>query len=352
MIFKKSLLWFLPVISFFWFVLADALGDVDISFCNNTPITDWSGNVITWNIQSWVVVSWNVMSYKIWVAQEWNICYVISNKSQKDTSFKISFVDWTFTNDQWQNKACLSDSDVKYFGQYVTWYENILTVSWLQTIQKTAKFNYPIGSDGIYHGCLVYSVIDTSAQSSGAQTNFAILMRRAKFIDVLVWNHMSAYDNAIQLVEFSPLSWENLSSNPKIRIYIDQSDGKYVIQFQLKNVSNMDQDVSVTWTISNFIAYNKTFAEPRRLLRWETLLVTKKLDEIPYYNLNTRLDISYLPYYTFDQEKPSAWNLNEGVNMWIFDTIFVITVVWLLLFLVILILLVVLIRKQSKSKKS
>lgn len=350
MILKKSYVLFFLVLSFFWFVFSDALWDVDISFCNNTSV-DWSGNLITGNAQSGVIVSGNVMSYKIWVGQEWKICYLITNKSAKDTSFKISFVDGTFTNDQWQNKACLSDTDTKYFWQYVTWYEDILTVSWMQNVQKYAKFNYPIWSDGIYHGCLVYSVLDTSAQITWEQTNFAILMRRAKFIDVLVWDHRSAGKNAITLLDFNPLSGENLSSNPKIRIYIDPADGKYVVQFQLKNVSSLDQNVSVTWVISNFIAYNKIFSEPRRLLRWETLLVTKKFDEVPSYNLKTKLDISYVPYYTFDGEESEVSSFSESVNMWIFDTIFIVSIVWLLLFIVLFVLLVVLIRKQSKSKK-
>ncbi len=334
----------------FGFVMADALGDADISFCNNASIVDMSGNIITGNIQSGVVVSGNIMSYKIWVGQEGNICYVISNKSNKDTTFKISFVDGTFTNDQRQNKACLSDSDTEYFWQHVTGYENIVTVSWLQIIQKSAKFTYPVGSDGIYHGCLVYSVLDTSAQSSGEKTNFAILMRRAKFVDVLVWNHKAASANAIELVDFNPLSGENLSSNPKIRIYIDPADGKYVLQFQLKNVSSMDQDVSVTGGISNFIAYNKTFTEPRRLLRWDTLLITRKLDEVPYYNLKTKLDISYVPYYTFADEKPTPWSLSEKANMRIFDTIFIVSIVWLALFLLVVVLLVMVLRNQSKRR--
>lgn len=350
MIFKRFYVLTFLVLSFFWFVLADALGDVDISFCDNTSV-DMSGNIITGNNQSWVIVSGNAMSYKIWVGQEWNICYVISNKSAQDTTFKISFVDGTFTNDQWQNKACLSDTDTKYFGQYVTGYENILTVSWSQIIQKSAKFTYPSGSDGVYHGCLVYSVLDSSAKISWEQTNFAILMRRARFVDVLVWNHMAASENAITLVDFNPLSGENLSSNPKIRIYIDPADGKYVIQFQLKNVSSMDQDVSVTWSISNFIAYNKSFSEPRRLLRWETLLVTRKLDEIPYYNLKTKLDISYVPYYGFDAGETSVWILNESVNMWIFDTVFIVSIVWLLLFLVVFFLLVMVLKNQKKKEK-
>jgi hypothetical protein len=57
---------------------------------------------------------------------------------------------------------------------------------------------------------------------------------------------MAASKNAITFVDFNPASGENLSSNSKIRIYIDPADGKYVLQFQLKNVSSLDQEVTIT----------------------------------------------------------------------------------------------------------
>jgi len=342
MIFKKSYTFFALALLLWWITLADSLADVDISFCNAL-----SGAVA----QSGVTVSGNSLSYQIGVEQSWNICYVITNKSPVDATVKVSFVDGTFTNDQWRNKACLSDTDTKYFGKHVTWFENTITISGMQTVQKSANFLYPIGSDGIYHGCLVYSILDKATQNTWAATNFALLMRRAKFVDILVGNHKAASENAIVLVDFNPLSGENLSSNPKIRLYVDPTDGKYVVQFQLKNVSSMDQNLSITGIVSNFLTYNKTFSEPRILLRDETLLVTKKLDDVPSYNLNTKLNISYVPLDTFGDEKPTVGHLTDSANLWIFDTIFVVSVIWLVLFLIIFVLLIKVLQNQSKNAK-
>jgi hypothetical protein len=152
-------------------------------------------------------------------------------------------------------------------------------------------------------------------------------MRRAKFVDILVGNHRAASENAIVLVDFNPLSGENLSSNPKMRIYVDPTDGKYVLQFQLKNVSSMDQNLDITGIVSNFVAYNKTFAEPRILMRDETLLITKKFDDVPFYNLHTKLNISYTPLDTFGDEKPIVGHLADATNIWIIDTVFVVSII-------------------------
>lgn len=341
MIFKKMYTVLFLTIAFFGCTFADSLSDVDVAFCDAL-----SGATV----QSGVIASGNAISYQIGVEQDWNICYVLSNKSSQDATVKLSFVDGTFTNDKWRNKACLSDTDTKYFWKHVTWYESIVSLSGMQTIQKTAKFKYPLGSDGIYHGCLVYSIVKNTGQTGTAPTNFSLLMRRAKFVDIMVGNHKAASENAIVLVDFNPLSGENLSSNPKIRLYIDPTDGKYVVQFQLKNVSSMDQNLSITWIISNLIAYNKTFSEPRILLRDETLLVTKKLDDVPFYNLNTKLNISYVPLDTFGDETPTVGHLTDSANLWIIDTVFVVSVVWLILFLIILILLIKVLKNQKSQK--
>jgi hypothetical protein len=116
-----------------------------------------------------------------------------------------------------------------------------------ETIQKTAKLLYPTGMDGLYHGCVVYSVVEATqdTQSNGA-TSFSILMRRAKFIDVIVGNPANVKEKGIILEDFTGAEGNNLSHNPKIRIYKDSADNNYVIQLKVKNVSAVEQDVVIT----------------------------------------------------------------------------------------------------------
>jgi hypothetical protein len=57
----------------------------------------------------------SVMKYQLDPGVETGICYMLSNNAKNPVTIKLSFVDGTFTNDQWQNKACLSDADTENF---------------------------------------------------------------------------------------------------------------------------------------------------------------------------------------------------------------------------------------------
>lgn len=284
---------------------------------------------------------------------ETGICYTLSNASKKSVTIKLSFIDGTFTNDQRQNKACLSDADVENFGKYVTDYDQLVTLKAGETIKKEATLSYPEGMDGLYHGCVIYSVIEKT--KDGAETtssSFSILIRKAKFIDVIVGDPENAKERWIILEEFTDADGENLSRNPKIRIYKDTSDNKYVMQIKVKNISPVEQDVVMTWVASNILMYKNTFVEGRKILKGESFLITKKIDKVPAYNLSIRLNISNTPF-TFNDQEPIIGHLKEKTTILIRNVITIITLIGLLLLIGIIILLVKDLRRKNdkKSKK-
>lgn len=308
---------------------ADDLADVSLGYCDTPEKT---------------------LQYQIDPGAETGICYMLSNASKKPVTIKLSFIDGTFTNDQWQNKACLSDADVENFGKYVTDYDQLITLKAGETIKKEAKLRYPEGMDGVYHGCVVYSVVEKAdKQASTAGASFSILMRRAKFIDVIVGNPESAKERGIILEEFTDADGVNLSRNHKIRIYKDASDNMYVMQIKVKNVSPIEQNVVVTWIASNILMYKNTFVEARKILKGESLLITKKIDEIPSYNLSVKLNISNTPF-TLNNQEPVVWHLKESTVIVIRNVITFITVIGLLLLIGIVILLVKDLKKKNNKK--
>jgi hypothetical protein len=128
----------------------------------------------------------------------------------------------------------------------VTGYDELVTLKAGETIKKEAKLLYPIGMDGLYHGCVVYSVVDTIKDTTSNATSFSILMRRAKFIDVIVGNPANTKEKGIVLEDFTEADGDNLSHNSKIRMYKDMSDNTYVIQVKVHNASSVEQDVVIT----------------------------------------------------------------------------------------------------------
>ena len=71
----------------------------------------------------------NVLKYTIDPGVQTGICYTVSNSSAQEVKMKINFIDGTFTNDQWQNKTCLNEDAKENFGQYVSEYEQLVTLS-------------------------------------------------------------------------------------------------------------------------------------------------------------------------------------------------------------------------------
>lgn len=336
----KKLLLLLSLCTLLWFTYADDLANVSLSYCD-TPE--------------------NTLQCQVAPGVETGLCYNVSNGGNSTVTVKLSFIDGTFTNDQRQNKACLSDADIENFWQYVTGYEQMITLKPGETIKKEASLLYPEGMDGLYHGCVVYSVVEkTKATASDASARFSILMRRAKFIDVIVGNPENAKEKGIILEDFADAEGKNISHNSKVRIYKDDADNKYVIQLKVKNISAVEQDVVITWVASNILTYKNTFIETRKILKWESLVITKKIDELPSYNLKVKFNITNTPF-TFGWQEPVIWTTTTKTIIWIWNAITFITIIGILLLVGIVILLVqdiqrrrgkrVAIHKQSAKKK-
>ena len=147
----KKFLRILPLLfAFIWQTHADDLANVSLNYCN-TPE--------------------NILQYQIDPGVETGICYTLSNGAKTPVTVKLSFVDGTFTNDQRQNKACLSDTNIENFWKYVTEYDQLVTLKPWETVQKTAKLFYPAGMDGLYHGCVVYSVVEAQKDATAATSS-------------------------------------------------------------------------------------------------------------------------------------------------------------------------------------
>jgi len=135
---------------------------IEVSFCENDAKTK---------------------KYQITAGDIQDICLEVRNNASKDIAISLDFVDGTFTNDQWKNRACLDSNLKEKFGQYITGNESSLIVPAKSSIITHANMQYPRGIVGEINGCLVYY---TRWVSGGGNVDFSILVRRAKFIDVII----------------------------------------------------------------------------------------------------------------------------------------------------------------------
>lgn len=304
---------------------ADSLRNISLDFCDTT------GNIVQYTLDPWVKTG---------------ICYTVSNTSTENITMKINFVDGTFTNDQRQNRACLDEVAKENFGQYVTKYTDTITLTGGETKQKKAQLLYPQGTDGQYYGCITYSVIDTkNALQSWENSNFSILMRKAKFIDVLVGHP----EKITWGISFKNFSWDkNLSPNSKIRIYQDTADNKYVVELTIQNTSSIEQNVVITWVASNFLTYKHTFTETRKILKGQEFIISKKLEDIPNYLLDMDVQLAYTPIITWIPDLvPQTSYLHETARILIINIITRGTLIGIALLLLLIILLI----RSSRRKR-
>jgi hypothetical protein len=231
----------------------------------------------------------------------------------------------------------LNEDAKENFGQYVGEYEQLITLSWWETKSQTAKLFYPQWTDGQYYGCVTYSVID--APIDGAEwenSNFSILMRKAKFIDVLV-GHPEKITWGITLKGSHGAA--NLSPNTNFRIYQDPTDNKYVIELIIQNEWWVAEDIVVTGVAFNILNYRYTFIENRKLLKWQEFIITKKLNDIPNYYFDVTIDLAYTPVIPGIKDLQTSY-IHETARIYIFNFITIITIIWLFLLLLILLLLI------------
>jgi len=293
-----------------WWAHADNETNVSLDFCATTA------NALTYHIDGGV---------------ETGICYVFSNHSNSPVTVKMWFVDGTFTNDQQQNKACLSDTAGEKFWKYVTNYDQVLTIKAGETIKKTAKLLYATGMNWLYRGCIVYSVVEENRVISG----FSIIMRKARFIDIFLGKPRIMQGPWIALADFTSAEGENISPDPKVRIYKDSADNTYVVQIKVKNISSGEQEVVITWDISNILSYKDTFVETRKILEGEVLVITKKIGEISPYNLKIKFTINNTPFDFVTQDTDSQktiGTIKEETVIWTWNVIGYIVLMGMLLF--------------------
>lgn len=294
----KKFLRILPLVAVvIWWAYASDVTNVSLEFCNTSA---------------------NGLTYHIDAGTQTGICYNMTNHSDIPVKVKIWFIDGTYTNDQQQNKACLGDNDREKFWKYVTGYDQLISLKAGESLKKTAQLLYTTGMNWLYHGCIVYSLVEENKET---MNGLSIIMRSARFIDVFVGNAeaeaVKAQGTWIILVNFTSADGENISNDPKIRIYQDTSDNSYVVQIKIKNISTIDQEVMITWDISNILSYHDSFVETRKILGGELLVITKKLEKIPPYNLKIKFTINNTPF-DFDtpQQTLVAWTIEQDASVW------------------------------------
>ncbi|AHB41528.1 hypothetical protein P148_SR1C00001G0738 [candidate division SR1 bacterium RAAC1_SR1_1] len=256
------------------FSFADSLGDVSVSFCNNTTGADGKS-----------------MNFVAQAGVPYEFCLEIANTSKEKVSLSLGFVDGELTNDELHNKACSHQG--RLFSPYVDFLEKTMLISSGSVVQKTGTLSFPLGYSGEVNGCLVYHVLDQEKSLQQDGSSFDIIVRKANFMDGYVVGDFK------RNIEF-----DNDSS---VIYYIDKEDSALVVLLPFSNGGILPEFLQYTGRLSNILGYERMVTSSKIIDYGTSSMIEFRFADIPFYKgvysfffqgfslLDTRLDLSYVP---------------------------------------------------------
>ncbi len=309
------------LISFLFFLLISTfssaqdvqLWSIDLNFCNNQAIT-------------------SELDLTTKAGEQTPICINFVNTSPEDTTINIDFLDSTITQDWHKNRACnAADRPKKYFGNFMLDYEKTITLKWNSTIQKIFNIKPPIWYKWLSHGCIAYNLVQTGEKAGESMLN--IVVRKIKFIDIFVW-------------ETQIKSQINIWSIKTIKTWKITN-----FQIWLRNIWNISQNATISWTISNIFWFKKILQINKNTIiippNEEMFIQTDNEDLImppygwpftvsfeiinkPSFDFNIKEDV---PNNTIPKDVIAGWSFKISKTFFIFNPYFI----WVLIILLILI---------------
>ena len=280
--------------------------NISVRFCNEENLQT-SLNLIA---DSWI---------------EYDICIDFINPTNNDIDINYSFIDWTFTDDEFQNKACTM-SDTTNFGQFVTPENTSVTVPAHNYIQQNATIKFPIWMSWLVNWCLVYSLVDEDSGTTEWQewtSMFKIQLRKASFIDVIVgWDVKR---------DFS-LPW-------KLTRSIDRKADILTLSASVLNKWNINEKSHIEWTVKNLFWFNTELISPDKIvLANSEFFVKATAENIPWYRMFYHLEWNIISQWDINFDAELLWaeasspiTIPFSMTIFIFPRLLFFIILWIII---------------------
>jgi len=339
------LVWFMSLFFGSIVTASNGIWNVFLQFCQNKEVV----------IETWAITSTSIMKHLhldlVWWKDS-DVCMQLTNKGSEDITLRLWFVDATVTNDSFKHKACKDEWATTNFWQYVNWPKEVFFLPAWATVEKHATINFPEWFGGDVFGCVTYYQAK-EVIGSGSADMFKVVVRKANFIDVSVSGNIQLWLEMLDIKQ--ELAFVDLTSNPKIGVFYDESEKNLLVHAWVKNIGTIAQSVIITWTISNAFGYSQNFLfDDTKILPKESLILRNSIDNLPFYKWPFSIDInvSYIPAFDWQKytgeltlsylEETADFFLMSDVLWWI---------VWLFIFLLLILILLKFKRYYVKKRK-
>lgn len=210
------------------------------------------------------------------------VCAVRQNNSSSDIEINVAFPLVEYT-DKW-DKACGKDLS---FELFIPEYKNLKTITIPAGNQVIKEFdiNFPIWIDGKQDACLIYN-IQTQAFLAG-QSWLMPRIRKWFFMNFFVWQ-AGDIKNEVKIENINTA----LNSNKEL-----------ILNFDVSNIGNLENTISVSGTISNMFGFKKDF----EIVWWvvipeRSLPLEVNLWPLPSYGwlFNIKFSTNTVPHFIYD----------------------------------------------------
>ncbi len=309
------------VFLFFWtFVQANNIWDISVEFCN------WENNTKS-------------LSMVLDSGKEWEICMEFSNYSDNDVNINYWFVDGVVTADKYKSKACKNEWDKQNFGQYVKQDITSINIPSKTKVKQKSYIKFPAGFTGMVNWCLTYFVSADTTTTNVESAMFDVLVRKASFIDVLVWWKLSR-------------NLKLSSENDAIKSFYDKQKKALVLEVVLDNAGTVNEWAVMDVEVSNIFGYNSLVSgEVIKVLSDDKSVLRMEVKNIPWYRWPFDISLNILSTPNFDFDSASIPNeMKEEINIKAKTSVFIFP--WIPLYIFVwIIVLIILIRLLSKHLK-
>lgn len=259
--------------------------------------------------------------------EEAEFCMVFENSSEFD--MEIAATIHPAGKDANDNRVCNSASPDQFFEEITTkerWTGTIKVPANSQKIQNM-KVRWPIWVEWLKEWCLVRSITNASSDKFGM---FDIKLQKAHKFDVLI-----QWDREIKnSIEFVKQNWNSV----KLK---EIWNWEYALSAKIKNNGNIEQMVSITWSISNRLWYNEKFEISEEIIKPNDIReVTYNIGKIPSYKWYFTVDVNieHKPHFSFGADQvpddvKKAEHIKESFGIFIMSNTIRI-ILWVVLALV------------------
>jgi len=224
------------------------------------------------------------------------ICFSLTNLSNDTVQFWVNFVDGLFNN-MW-NKSCDIETATGLFGQYVTWFTKMITISGGATTRLVTTVQFPKGTVGRRLGCLTLrpwiDIISEQTSSWSQGWGMKIIARRWMAIEVFnKWMLDRLLFFTSELIQWYG---KNILKTPELTI--DREVGDYVtIWFRAVNSGQVTETIKVVGSVTDALGNVVELPEVvKKISEWRSELIVHKM-LVPWYKFwfTVKYDIQETP---------------------------------------------------------